>query len=81
LSATRTPAVNLECQRLTGAGADDLLHVGKAFDRAPVDREHQISRLETGRLGRAAGLHGVDARRSARLAKDHEESRENGDGQ
>src|SRR5262245_23768083 len=74
-------AINLECQRLTGAGADDLLHVGKALDRAPVDREHQVARLEAGRLGGAAGLHGVDARRRARLPKDHEESRENDDGQ
>src|SRR6266852_4565302 len=43
-----TTAVDLEHQGLTRAGADDLLHVGEAFDRAPVDRQNHVAGLESG---------------------------------
>ena len=82
LSVTRVAAaVDLEHQRLAGAGADDPLHVGEAFDLAPIDRQHQIARLESGRRGGAFGLHRVDPRRCARLPEDHEQAGENHDRQ
>src|SRR5262249_20191276 len=74
-------AVDLEHQRLARAGADDLLHVWEALDRSPVDGENQVARLKSGRLRSTAGLDRVDAGRCARLAKNHEESGKNHDGE
>src|SRR5215470_11100719 len=74
-------AVDLEHQRLPRAGAYDLLHVGEAFDRAAVDRQDQVAGLEPGGSGGAPRLHGVDPRRRARLAEDHEQAGEQRDGE
>ena len=77
----RAAALDLERQRLAGAGAHDLLHIGEALDRSSVDRKDQVAGLEAGRLGGAARLNGVDPGRHIRLAKDHEECSENSYGQ
>src|SRR5690242_2330138 len=73
--------IDLKHQRFAGAGADDLLHVREAVDRSPIDRNNHVARPEAGRLGGAARLDGVDPRRGAGLAEDHEESSENDDSQ
>src|SRR5262249_52512384 len=44
----RAATLDLEHERLAGAGADDLLHVREAVDRLAVDAQHQIARLEAG---------------------------------
>src|SRR5947209_6466998 len=67
-------ALNLENEGLASARADDLLHVGKALDRAPVDRQNEVAGLESRYLGGTAGLDGIDPRRCARSAKDHEQA-------
>src|SRR6185503_17819005 len=73
--------IDLKRQRFAGAGADDLLHVREAVDRSPIDRNHHIPWPEARRLGGATRLDGVDPRRGARLAKDHEKSGEDNDSQ
>ena len=77
----RAAAIDLERQRASGIGADDALHVGEAFDRPAVDREHHIARLEPGRGGCGIGLHGIDPRGRRLPAIDRENRRENHDGQ
>ena len=36
--------IDLKRQRFAGAGADDLLHVREAVDRAPIDRNNHVAR-------------------------------------
>src|SRR5580704_11938918 len=73
----RASPLDLEQQGFTSASADNLLHVRKAVDRTSVDAEHQVARLEARSLGRASGLDCIYPRRGARLAENHEETREN----
>src|SRR5262249_24891672 len=74
-------AVDLEHQRLARAGAQDVRQAGEALARSPVDGETQAAGLKFGGLRSPAGLDRVDAGRCAGLAKNHEESGKNPDGE
>ena len=76
----RAAAIDLECQRAAGIGADDALHVGEAFDGPAIDREHHVAGLETGGGGGGIGQHGIDPRGRRLPAVDRENRGKDHDG-
>src|SRR5262249_46303458 len=51
----------------SGVGADDALHIREACDHAPINGEHQITRLESGCRSSTSGLDHPDLRWSVAL--------------
>ena len=74
-------AFDRDVEGLAGAGADDALHVGEAFDRTAVDGYDQVARLESRRGGGAVGLHRIDPGTHRLLAVEHEDPGKNHDRQ
>src|SRR6266851_1086555 len=77
----RIAAFDPEGQLIPGVSHDNSLHIGKASDRAAIDRDYDVTDLKAGFLGGAAHFHLVDARRRARLAKEGEQAGKDHDGQ
>src|SRR5262249_34873116 len=69
-----------ERKRPARTGRDDALHLGEAFDRLAVDRDHEIARLEAGDCRRAARRDFIDARGNLLLAVPHRDAGEDHDG-